>query len=160
MVILLAALLTSDVRCPVKGATYQYDSDKSITARIDSIPILRKNLYMTISDGTGRRLYFTFDRGSADSSARLVSSKTDPGLAAWKPQDPDTNRDRAIHDQRYFLFFGNGNLAEPSIPDAVSAPEIILVPDLAEELFYRRDPALFKMIPRGLFRIRSCGNAI
>ena len=160
MVILLTALLTSDFRCLIKGATYQYDADKSITAQIRSIPNRPKNLYLTITDGTGRNLWFTFDRGSANSSARLVSSKADPGLPKWQPQDPDSNRDRAIPDQRYFLFWGNGNLAPASIPEAPSAPDTIFIPDLPEQIFYQRDSNLFKSLPRGLFRIKNCGNAI
>lgn len=160
MVILLTALLASNISCPVKGATYQYDADKGITAQLRAIPTRPKELYLTISDDSGRKLYFTFDRGSANSSVRLISSKADPGLSNWQPQDPDSNRDRAIPDQRYFLFKHDGNLAEPGIPGSKSAPETIFVADLPEQIFYQRDPHLFKGMPRGLFRLKSCGNAI
>ena len=160
MAIISALILVSSLSCNVQGAHYQYDADKGVTAHFETIPSDPKSLYLIVSDSAGHKLWFTLDSGSAASSVRFVSSKSDPGLNSWKPQDPDSSKDRLLPDQRYFLFTKNGSLAKQSLSLTSSAPDVVFIPDLAEQTFYRRDPTLFKIIPQGMFRLKSCGSTI
>lgn len=164
MSFVLAALLAvgQGAACPVEGATYRYDSDPGVTLQIRPIAVAPSSLYLTISDNHHHELWFTLDQGSADSSIRLVSSRSDPGDPAWKAQDPDSGRDRVFADIRYFLFTSDGNPMPSALHHGMRAPERIFVPDLGEQLFYKRDPSLFSRIglPDGLFRLKRCGTVV
>ena len=120
----------------------------------------RSVLYFTISDQAGHDLWFTFDRGSALSSRRLISSRTDPGAKGWKAQNPDTDEDRLLPDLRYFLFDAQHGVVGDSLDGESQAPAYIFVPDLGETLFYKRDPGIFGADDiEGMFRRSACGPA-
>ena len=159
--LLSIAIAAATTICPTVGSTFALDTDPRKTMTILEIPSNKKTLYLTFSDESGKRLWFTLDVGSAESSIRLVSSKSDPGLATWKPQEPDTQKDREFQDIRYFLFRSSGRLAnESSIRKNALAPEAIFIPDLPERLYYKRNPSLPDHFWRGIFIRKSCGRAI
>lgn len=81
--------------CPITKAVYSYNTSPAVTARFH--PLTHKSLtdvYFTITSSSGQELWFTFDWGNGFSTERLVSSKTNPADADWKPQDPDSQKDR------------------------------------------------------------------
>lgn len=165
MIFIIAALLAAASPaslCKVEGAIYRYDSDPEVVLQIKRISSIPSSLYVVISDGQNHHLWFTLDRGSAQSSIRLISSKSDPGTISWKRQNPDSNRDRFFSDTRYFLFKRGGEPMTSELHTGMRAPDVIFVPDLGEKLFYKRDKDLFSKIglPNGLFRLKSCGGAI
>jgi uncharacterized protein YndB with AHSA1/START domain len=95
-------LIAGVATCPVVGSTYVLDNDPNTLIVIREIPNKPKRLYLTFSDKSQHKMWFTLDHGSAQSSVRLASSKTDPGKSTWKPQDPDSGVDREVSDQRYW----------------------------------------------------------
>jgi hypothetical protein len=158
MLLLVAGIAT----CPIVGSIYALDNDPNTSIVIREIPSKPKHLYLTFSDKSQHKMWFTLDAGSAQSSVRMVSSKTDPGESTWQP-DPDSEKDREVFDQRYFLFKADGSweatsLAAIELTPNGMAPDVIFVPDLSETLWYKRDPRLLKPFPGAVFRRKRCGS--
>ena len=144
--------------CPITKAIYTYDSNPLVTAKFQ--PLKHKSLtdvYFTISNSKGQELWFTFDWGNGFSQVRLVSSKTDPADGNWQPQDPDSDRDRAITDLNFFSFDQDLNVLESKFEMGATAPAFIFIPQLAPTLWYVRDKNLFEdRLNRAMFRLREC----
>ena len=144
--------------CLITNAIYSYDSNPSVTARFQ--PLKHKSLtdvYFTITSSTGQNLWFTFDWGNGFNQERLVSSKTNPADDNWKPQDPDSDRDRAITDLSFFSFDQDLNVLESKFEMGATAPAFIFIPELAPTLWYARDKNLFEArLNRAMFRLREC----
>lgn len=159
--IVLALASMSAGSCPVAGAKYIDSDNPAVVAQARMAAHgAGETLYFTISDQARHTLWFTFDSGSALSSRRLISSKTDPGARNWKPQDPDTNEDRLLPDLRYFLFDARHRVVADSLHGESRAPAYIFVPDLGETLFYKREPGIFQTSDfTGMFKRSACGHA-
>lgn len=154
---LLATSVAAD--CPITNAFYTYDANPSITAKFFPLkhPSLT-NVYFTITSSKEQDLWFTFDWGNGFTTERLVSSKTNPANTDWKPQDPDTNKDRLINDLEFFAFDKSLNVLSGKIKDGENAPEYVFIPSLAPTLWYLRDDKLFSdyQLARAMFTLKKC----
>ena len=145
--------------CLITNATYIYDNNPSITAKFS--PLKHKsltNVYFTITSSKGQELWFTFDWGNGYTTERLVSSKTNPANGDWKPQNPDTNKDRLIADLDFYRFNKELGEAEGRIVAGENAPEYIFIPSLAPTLWYLRDASVFSdyQLKRAMFKLSKC----
>lgn len=145
--------------CLITNAIYSYDSNPSVTARFQ--PLKHKSLtdvYFTITSSTGQNLWFTFDWGNGFTTERLVSSKTNPGNANWKPQDPDSDKDRLFSDLDFFAFNKDFSVSSGKIKSGENAPEYLFVPSLAPTLWYLKNDAVFSdyQLARAMFKLDKC----
>lgn len=158
---LLNALLVNqaNANCALTSATYIYDNNPSITAKF--LPLKHPSLtdvYFTITSSKGQNLWFTFDWGNGFTTERLVSSKTDPANTDWRPQDPDTNKDRLINDLDFFAFDKSLNVLSGKIKSGENAPEYVFIPGLAPTLWYLRNEKVFSdyQLGRAMFKLNKC----
>ena len=145
--------------CPITSAIYTYDNNPLITARF--LPLKHKSLtdvYFTITSSKGQNLWFTFDWGNGFTTERLVSSKTNPAEDNWKPQDPDSNKDRLFSDLDFYAFDKTLTVSSGKIKAGENAPEYIFIPALAPTLWYLRDANLFGdyQLQRAMFKLSEC----
>lgn len=145
--------------CPITNAIYTYDNNPSITAKFH--PLKHKSLtdvYFTITSSKGQELWFTFDWGNGFTTERLVSSKTNPANADWKPQEPDSRKDRLIADLDFYTFDKKLNGIVEGIKASENAPEYIFIPALAPTLWYLRDASIFSdyQLKRTMFKLSKC----
>ncbi len=144
--------------CPITKAVYSYNTSPAVTAQFH--PLTHKSLtdvYFTITSSSGQELWFTFDWGNGFSTERLVSSKTNPADADWKPQDPDSKKDRFFSDLNFYAFDKDLAVSSGKIKAGESAPDYIFVPELASTLWYSRHKNIFSdTLGRAMFTLSRC----
>jgi hypothetical protein len=162
MVVSIALILAASrvVACPITHAVYHYREKPGVTARF--LPWSHKSLtdvFLTIESTSHQKIWFTLDAGNGYTTQKLISSKTDPGLQSWIPQDPDSNKDRLLNDMAYYLFDKSMRVIDKTPDTTMSAPAYLFIPDLGMELWYSaRDASIFSNVelPRALFVMDGC----
>ena len=160
-VIALALALSSAAldapSCPIEKARYELMGAPGFTAGFR--PEAKRAgwpsdvAFFVRSAASGKTFWFLFDAGTA----RYVNmiSTTDVTAPGWAPPDPDGGV-RPLGDMHYLA----ADLAltfDPLLPrQGAPAPAYVLLPDLAEKLWYGQRDGAKEAAPTAFFKFKDC----
>jgi hypothetical protein len=153
------ASLSAAQPCRVEDATYTLTADPAFTAGFRSRPPIAgwlTDVFFYVRSARSRRTYwFMFDKGSAR-HVTLIST-TDVTRPDWRPPGADGGI-RPLGDMTYIAADRQLRFQQNDIPKGRDmAPYYVLLPDLAEKLWYSM-PADWgrESAPLGFFKQSGC----
>lgn len=144
---MLASLLmmaAAAAACPVEQAEYRLRDQPATSLRFiarDTGPDWPSDLLARIDvAGSGHRYWWLPWDGGSDGRQHLASTR-DPAAPGWASPNPDDGGTRTLGNVDYIATDADYRLLERVPRQGDAAPAHILLPDLGEALWYRRDPA-------------------
>ena len=143
--------------CPTERARYELMGAPGFTAGFRPEPKRpgwpTDVSFFVRSAASGKTFWFLFDRGTA----RYVNmiSTTDVTAPGWAPPDPDGGV-RPLGDMHY-LAADAALKFDPLAPrQGAPAPAYVLLPDLAEKLWYGQRDGAKEAAPTAFFKFKDC----
>ncbi len=140
----LSMLAATAAACPVERAEYRLRDQPATSLRFiarDTGPDWPSGLLARIDvAGSGHRYWWLLWSGGSDGRQHLASTR-DPATPGWIPPRPDDGGARPLGDVDYIAADADYRLLERMPKQGDAAPAHILLSDLDEALWYRRDPA-------------------
>lgn len=156
LIFLLALVPALAAFCPAERAQYAASDSSGFTAGFMAKPpggqFISDLAFYLHSSATKRTFWFLFDAGSAR-YMNLISA-SDVRRKGWAPPDPDGRSNRPYFDTHY-LQADSGLVFRPQAPHrGEPAPVYILLPDLAQAMWYSLEPR--EGAPIGVYKLIGC----
>jgi len=146
--------------CPIERANYVSVDDPKFTAGFAIKPpggqFVSDLAFYVHSGATSRTFWFLFDAGSARYMT-LISTQ-DVTAKDWRPPDPDGPKNHPYPSfEMHYLQSDSGLHFRYNAPRyGQAAPAYILLPDLAERMWYAIEPR--EGAPVGVFKLSNCAH--
>jgi hypothetical protein len=156
----LAPTARAQAACEAAGAAYISVDDPGFTAGFAPKPpggrFVSDLAFYVHSAATRRTFWFLFDAGSAR-YMNLIAA-LDINAKDWHPPDPDGpgHRPERGFDMTYLQSGAGLHFRHDAPRQGGTAPVYILLPDLAERMWYAADPR--EDAPVGVFKRLHCGR--
>jgi hypothetical protein len=157
----LAPVAPATAACRAAGATYVSVDDPGFTVGLVAKPAgggFSSDLAIYVrSAATRRTLWYLFDSGSGR-YMHLISTMDVTG-PEWRPPDPDGPRYRPYPrmEMQYLQADAGLHFRYQAPRQSEAAPEYILLPDLAEKMWYVMEPR--EAAPIGVFKLTGCDSS-